>query len=680
MARQLNKRTERGNMLALIGAFSFLILIILLFALGYVRLLGSNAEQKTAIEAAALAGARDISQIVVSTPEFGFVGLSDSAPVATTIPGPADSFPTPVHSINTLIGTARLDYIIGDAMSIPEWKELALVDLTAAKTAGDTLVAALDAAITPTGFGKDKTGATITPYISAENAYTQNQIRMTGSSNYVPGSLRLTMGALEGGSATTIPIPSPAGTDSSLDSTNTSVDGSKTCYKSYVNIPFDGQDFVFAAVGSSIRLVDPKLYRDTLSLPYYHRTILKAEAQTSVNNQGTADNYTLQAAACAQPASVHDPLPAPGALQISFPDGMPTGPDDVNSPGELYTAAGLNGNSVDYFEAQGDYPVDTPPCTINNTPTWPVPSDSTQKATTACKIAVYDWLRRAGTKANVTSVIGMHATPFVAQGPAIPWGGPPLSWPVVPAAAYSPPQPGIPRGICHIYRFESDGVVSIEEKDQTPLPFYVVSDDQVYMESMEVFSNGNAADEFTISGIDLPAPITATGTGNVKFDGTYDLYLRLYCRKPSISSGGKHAGEPLDNDPYVALQPSKLQLSIAQNSGTASIDSLVVSGRGAKPPMPPMPAMPPMGTVPTGPHHGAPPKIGGRVDFYQSTQGNVDNTATRYEKFDATGSGPRWTYQRNGTVSDIRFRRVLELWDSNDGVKPTTEIGYVQDK
>lgn len=679
MAKHLTNRNERGNMLALIGAFSFLVLLILLFALGYVRLLGSNAEQKTAIEAAALAGARDISQIVITTPEFGLVGLSDSAPVATTAPEPSDSFPVPVHSINTLIGTARLDYIIGDAMSVPEWKELALVDLAAAKAAGDALVAKLDLAITKTGSGKDKTGATITPYISAENAYTQNQIRMTGSSNYVPGSLVLTLGALEGGSATTIPIPAPAGTDSTLDSTNTSVDGTKTYYKSYTNIPFRGQDFVFAAVGSSIRLVDPKLYRDTLPLPYYHRSILKAEAKTSVNNQGTADNYTLQAAACAQPASVHDPLPAPGALQISFPDGMPTGPEDVNSPGELYSNASLAGNAVDYMEATGDYPVDTPPCNI--TPgAWPVASDTTQKATTACKIAVYDWLRRAGTKANVTSVVGMHGTPFVAQGPNIPWGGPPLTWPLVPASAYTPPVGGIPRGICHIYRFESDGVVSVEEKDQAPMPFYVVSDDQIYMECMEVFTNANAADEFTISGIDLPPPLNATGTGNIKFDGTYDLYLRLYCRKPNIASGGKHAGEPLDNDPYVALLPSKLQLSLSQNHGTASVDSLIVSGRGAKPAKPPK-SMPPMGQPPPGPHHGAPPKIGGRVDFYQSVQGSVDSTATaRYEKFDATGSGPRWTYQKNGTVSDIRFRRVLELWDDLDTGKPTTEIGYVQDK
>jgi len=676
-------------MLALIAGFCFIVLVLLLFALGYVRLIGSSAEQKTAIEAAALAAARDISTIVINTPEFGLVGLSDSAPVVGTTPAVGDSFPTPVHSINTLIGTARLDYIIADAMSIPEWKEMALVDLNAAKTRGDNLITALDAAITASGSGSDKTGATITPYVSAETAYTQNQIRMTGSSNYVAGSLQLSLGGLEGGSATTIPIPNPAGTDASLDNTNTSIDGMRTVYKSYINIPFDGQDFVFAAVGTSIRLVDPKLYRATLpSLPYCHRTILKAEARTVVNNQGTTDNYTMQATACAQPASVHDPIPAPGALQVSFPDGMPTGPEDVNTPMELYTSAALNGSFMDYMESQnGDYPID-PSCSLAPDPAWPVASDTAHKATTACKIAVYDWLRRAGTKANVSSVIGMHSTPFGtdpldALGYSMPWGGPPLSWPVIPAASYSPAVGGIPRGVSQIYRFESDGVVSLETKEQKPLPYYVVSDDQVYMESLEVMTNAHAGQTFEIENLNLPAPLNTAGTGNVRFDGTYDLYVRLYCRRPSITDGGKHAGEPLDNDPYVAVLPCQLQLASSQTSGTATVDSLILSGRGAKPPKPPMPMKPPMapgGTPPAGPHQGAPPKVGGRVDFLQTVPGVVNFAqVANYEKFDATGSGPRWTYQTNGTVSDIRFRRVLELWD-DAASKPTTEIGYVQEK
>ncbi|MCA9805038.1 MAG: hypothetical protein KC777_23875, partial [Cyanobacteria bacterium HKST-UBA02] len=265
------KRNDRGGMLVLVIAVILgIIMAILLFMLGYVRIVGSSAEQRTAIEAAALAAAVDISTIVINTPEFGYIGLSDSAPNGTdTIAG--DTFFTPVHSINTLIGTARLDMIIAQQLGVPEMEELAISDLVAAKTRADQLITVLDGAITTGGNGTDKHGNLVTPYISAETAYRQNQIRMTGSSNYILGSLQLSLGAIEGGSATNIPIPNPPGTDGSLNNNNT-VGGN---YKSYTNIPFNGQDFVFAGISDSVKIVDHKKFTTSPSgVPYFHRTIL----------------------------------------------------------------------------------------------------------------------------------------------------------------------------------------------------------------------------------------------------------------------------------------------------------------------------------------------------------------------------------------------------------------------
>src|SRR5690606_18236238 len=118
---------RRGNMLILVVAVLLAIgILFCFFGLGFVRLLGTSAEQTTAIEAAALAAARDLSRIVIDTPEFGLVGISDSAPNAGSA---GDGFGLPVHGINSIIGTARLDYIIGDQLGINEWKELALQDL-----------------------------------------------------------------------------------------------------------------------------------------------------------------------------------------------------------------------------------------------------------------------------------------------------------------------------------------------------------------------------------------------------------------------------------------------------------------------------------------------------------------------------------------------------------------------
>lgn len=651
-------------MLALIAAFCFLMIIILFFALGYVRLLGSSSEQKTAIEAAALAAARDISKIVLDTPEFGLIGISDSAPKDTT--AAADTFCVPVHSINTLIGTARLDYIVGDAMSISEWRELALVDLNAARTRANDLVALLDNAITPTGSATDKLGNTVTPYISAETAYTQNQIRMTGASNYVAGSLALSLGAKLDGAATNIPIPRPVGTDPSLDTTNTlstGVAGEPPVYKSYTNYPFDSQDFVFAGIGDSVRLIDPKLWRANLTgLPWYHRTIIRAEAEQNVSEEGTNQVYTIKAAACAQPASVYDPRPKPGALQISFPDGMPEGPEDINRPTDLYGALLDNPDKTcDYYRSNnGDYPVTGGSTITIDTTSWPLASDPIKRASSACKLAVYDWLRRAGTKANVSSFMGSQGTPFNAQGADVPWGSP------VTIAT-------IPRGVVHIYRWEPNGLVSYESLDQQPQPYYVVSENQVFMEAFEVIEDGIAPFEIG----DPPPPNIALGPpinandGVIEFGSGYDMHIRLYCRRPGTTSGGRHAGEPMDNA-LVATSHPAVKLNAAITGGKASVDSMMVCGKGAASKKWWMKKAPP----PTSGSVGAPPEIIGRVDFMQSAPGVINTSPSWYEKFDATGGGLRFTYRtENGTVSDIRFRRCLAIWSAANPL--VEESGYV---
>ncbi len=80
-----------------------LIVTVILFMLGYVRILGSHSEQRTAIESAALAAAKDLSRIVVEDPNFGLISLSDAAPVGTNTAA-GDRYFMPVHGINTLLG------------------------------------------------------------------------------------------------------------------------------------------------------------------------------------------------------------------------------------------------------------------------------------------------------------------------------------------------------------------------------------------------------------------------------------------------------------------------------------------------------------------------------------------------------------------------------------------------
>ncbi|MBX3138581.1 hypothetical protein KF707_20295 [Candidatus Obscuribacterales bacterium] len=685
------RRSRRGNMLALIGAFCILMVIILLFALGYVRLLGTSSEQKTAIEAAALAAAREISKIVINTPEFGFIGLSDSAPNGSgTTAG--DTFRTPVHSINTLIGTARLDYIIADALGSDgdEFKELALRDLAAAKTRADELIDRIDAAVLPGGVAQDKNGADVTPYTAAEDAYTQNVIRIAGKCDYVTGSMQITIGALANGAATNIPVPKPLSSDPSLDTSNTIVARTydhfsgnwinETYYKSYTSYPFDGQDFVFAAIGDSVRLVDPALWRATLTgLPYYYRTVVRAEALETV--QDPDRTHTLKAVACAQPSNVWDPKPVPGALQISFPDGMPTGPEDITRPRDLYGAASNNmaasGVGVDMYTANGgDFPVTTGSSIAADNGSWPVPSDTTQTAATACKIAVYDWLKRAGTKANVTSVIGMHATPFkeVTQAPLSLSALVPIGAPIAGS---------VPRGICHMYFFDSDGVVSYDVKEQKPQPYYVVAENQTYMECFRAIDDGHVlAEQIELSGLALGPPVNAVDDGVVVLGPAYDMYIRLYSRRPGTMNGGRHAGEPMDNIWLVTQKPASVKLS--GNRGAATVDSIVMSGRGAHGNMNGWKNKnkgKDSGGISTG-TQGVPPAIIGRQDFPQSAPATIDPNPALYEKYDDTGGGPRLTYKSyssggtgDGTTSDIRFRRVLDIY--KESAPSQVESGYI---
>lgn len=623
-------RLRHGNMLILITAFVFIVVAMAIFAISLLRLYGSHAEQKTAIEAAALACARDMSKVVINTPQFGYVGLSDSAPDGS-VTAAADDYYTPVKSINTLIGTARLDYLIASqaGLDIPEWRELAEADLNNARTASQQLIDVLADAIKPGGVALDKNGNNVTPYAAAEAAYMQNQIRMSGSSNYQANSLKLSLGIVEG-IGTNIPVPKPLGVDPSLNSTNT-IAGN---YRANINVPLGNLDFVFAAIGDSIKLIDSKKWvQASTALPYQYPTIVKAEA-----NQLLKTNYgdkTARAVACAMPATVYDPRPAPGALTISFPDGVPDGPEKVEKPLDLYAAfLSQSQDTSDFYVADpGDYPItSSSKITAGN---WPISSDPQQLASSGCKLAVYDWLRRGGTKVNVDSVVGMHQTPFIPQGPDVPW--PP-----------STPAGNIPDGVSHIYRFDTDGVVYYQSARIKPFPWWVVSDEQNFLECYNAISNGATAFELEPVPLMIVPPVSIP-LGKVEFTSRYDMFIRMYSRRYGNQSG-RHGGEPMDNTLVSYCDEPR-----DSSGGGTFLKKLTFVGQGAAKRQPPL----------VGAGIGAIPLLMPQSDFAYKWElislggPSVDRDPGIYEKFDESGSGVRTTYDTNGSVADIRFRRVV---------------------
>jgi len=540
-----------------------------------------------------------------------------------------------------LIGTARLDYLIASqpGLDVPEWRELATADLEKAKAASQTLIDRIKDAVKPGGVERNKHGQEVRPYNSAEQAYQQNLIRMTGGSSYVANSMKLELGEIEG--PTCVPVPSPLGSDSSLTATNTS----SGCYKSYINMPLGDVDFVFAAIGSSIKLVDNSRFVPRIAgLPYDYPTIVRAEAVQLVKN-ATGPDQSLKSAACAQPASVYDPRPYPGALTISFPDGRPDGNQALNTPRDMYGPILSEPSDVcDYLDATpGDYPT-TSGSRIVASSSWPIPSDPTVHASSACKLAVYDWLRRAGTRVNIDSVVGMHYTPFLPQGPDVRW------------------PPGrevgsIPDGIAHIYKFDTDGVIDYEAVHQKPYPWWVVSDKQNMIECFDAITDGAA--ERTIQPVALTIiPPIGIPLAKVVLTKRYDMFVRIYSRRYG-DPGGIHEGEPMDNN---LVSYSKVKINGLNKFGTPTASIFAESsGRGALK----------KGGSTIGVGVGAIPTLMPQEDFAFTwalvTIGdpNVDRTpkfpdgTDRYEKFDGAGPGVRPTYGANGSVADIRFRRVV---------------------
>ncbi len=684
-------RSARGSMIAFIGAVIVGIVVILIFfCLNYSRLLGSNAEQKKAIEAAALSAATDLSNIVINTKEVGFVSLSDQAPIGTATAA-GDNYCLPVHGINTLLGTARVDAIIADQIDALGGSKvmgpLAADDLANAKSVITQLEAVLTQSCTPKGSptATDRNGTVLNVYKDAENAYIQNCIRMSGSSNYVANSLKLTMGELSNPTETNIPVPQPAGTypvNPGLQQNGT--------YKSFVNIPYNASsgklDFVFGGIGSATRLCDVREWvAGAPSLPYHVPTIVKAEADELIKTSQTPNGAIFHSAACAQPSSVFDVTPAPGAITIEFPDGPVPG---LNNPASLLTSAFLNaGVDADMESAVSDYPYDPGSSLDPSCPSYP-DSVAGNKIGDMWRIALYDWIRRGGARTDIDSVVNIQKTAF--KPPAVAQ----LDW--VTELDSTPPikntdltklvsGPQIPFGVMHIYKFDATGAVQYKSLPVAPYPYQTVADQQLYGEKLS--AAGKPGDFITglpqlvFNNVVLPGMGNGGGGpgggkggkkgkgksipgGIITFTPQFDVYVRDQCRLRGSLSGGKHGGEPL-NDTLVATTPTtavdRLAATLPGSGGDYG-----AGGLGANQPSPPKGG-------------GAHPLLTAQCDF-----GDTLPPAEPTFTYQVNGGVPvvRPTYQTTGLTGSIRFRRMIQV-DANilnvlTGVLlPKSDKGYV---
>lgn len=661
-------RSSEGSTLVLIAAVTVgIVTALIFFCLNYARLLGSNAEQKKAIEAAVLTAATDVGNIVLNTSECGYVSLSDQAPIGKgTVAG--DLYYLPVRSVNTLIGTARLDAIIADKMpNSGIMSTLAQNDLDNAKSVITKLSSVITASLTSAGSPQalDRDGNPINVYLDAENAYKQNVIRMSGSASYVPNSLAMTLGSLSNPTETNIPVPTP--TASAPVPAAQQADG---CYKSFTNIPYKTTDYVFGGIGNSIRLVDTRDFVTTVpGLAYQVPTIVRAEADEIIKTSQTPNGATFHVAACAQPSSVFDPKPTPGALAIEFPDGaLP----EFQKPADLLSFNGLstgNSSKTDILTStNGDYLVD-PASGMNTTPDpWPSNVSSTT-IQDMWRCTLYDWIRRAGTKADINQVLAMQTTAF---GPS----NPPTDWlaqldPTINTITNITTLLGaskIPFGVMQLYKWDSAGGIVFKTMPISPYPYEVVAENQLYAEVQDNKEAYQSATLGTILFKDLIIPsIDDKSNGkvkNLKGDVTFldkiDVYVRDQCRNQGTISGGKHGGEPME-DTLVTINPFRDD----PKSGVAMCGDKGVGGYGC-------------GSK----GKGSPPLLSAQSDFGDPMPQVPPAPFVQFSKGSAPGA-TRPTYRTTGLCGSIRFRREVQVKGQIASVLGSVlykDVGYIGQK
>ncbi|HEY9679422.1 MAG TPA: hypothetical protein V6C76_15550 [Drouetiella sp.] len=676
-------------MLVLILAVTLgLLLTILFFGLNYTRLLGGNAEQKKAIEAAALAAASDLGNIVIDTPEMGYVSLSDQAPIGKTTQA-GDQYYLPVRGINTVIGTCRLDAIIADKLpNSGAMTQLAANDFTAAKSVLTQLNSALSNACAGGGVQyTDRDGNKVDVAGDAIAAYQQNAYRMSGSATYVPNSLKLTMGSLNTPSDTNVPIPQPTSVENLSASYVTNGN-----YKSFINVPYNGVNYVFGGVGNTIRLVDSKNFVTNLaSVDYQVPTIVKAECDELLKTEQNPSGNTIHAAACAQPSSTFDPRPAPGAVAIEFPDGQVP---EFTKPGDLLTK--LNQGTTVQTATGGDYPTSpTSSLAPGDGAGGPWPSIGGGSPTTGAgwQITLYDWIRRAGARANISSIIAMNSTSFGTPPPDVAWFAETTtskSGLINVSALYGNQK--IPMGVSHTYKFDTNGNVQYKKQEILPYPFEATSENQLYTQTKGkangAFVSSTPLISFNSQKIQMPKGIrgrVGSQSGSIKaqvyFQPWYDMYVRDNARVLGKQKGGNHGGEPMD-DSLVAssygTEKGKFTTRIGTDYGAGGAGAgCCDSGGCGGPPC----GGPPSGSPPLdGTGMGSPPLLSAESDFGDAPSNRPFSYPPPYVQFaqGPTAGAVRNTYQKTGMAGSIRFRRQVQFDGNLAAITGTNSDGTSQ--
>lgn len=393
-------RNARGSMLIIIiltVAFLIVPLVIFVSQIGFYSV--DQERVKSAVEAASLLAANDLSRVFIDDPTFGFVSLSNYPPNGKATLAP-DGESLPVIGINTLVGTLRQNAILAHELVNPTLEKLVEEDRQASESTIDDLNAALRQAV------QKETPSTMTD-IYGRRIEPMKDVTEFLKANLPPDmeieSIEIENGWLTAPTRTTIPIPDPP-TLADLKK-GSFTDG---FYASFLNIPAYGKPFTFAGLGKASALVRSADFRSEVADKI--NSIVKVECTVVCKSPGRRNMplginapQKIKVAACSQPFTMPDGGPA-GLMTIRFSGGPVAG---LQSWQDFLKPANFHDRQVNIYEARrGDYPTD--PLAHMKL----IDSDVTNGTAEQFAQHLYYWLRNGHLRPKLSSVMNMLSLPF----------------------------------------------------------------------------------------------------------------------------------------------------------------------------------------------------------------------------------------------------------------------------
>lgn len=433
--RQSKHRNKTGGAFVIIVACCCLIIVpMIIIAAQFGMYTVDKSRLQNTVEAAGLLAANDLSRIVINDPNFGYVSLSNYAPIGKATVAP-DGEPLPVTGINTLIGTIRQNTILARELGNPTMASLVETDRIGLQHTIDNLNTALNQSLTGTGKQEftDIQGAKVDP-VQDVTKY----LKATLPTNVELVSVKLSNGWISEGGRTTVPVPQPERI-AEVKPEN----AQQGFVKPFIKLPAVGKPFTFAGLGEASTIVQARGFhpmdKDHVC------SIVKVECVLDVHRAETP--YAgkilskMPVVTCSQPYSLPDVGPG-GAMTLRFTSGPVAG---LTSWGDFLNDGNFRDRQLLRWEvAGGDYQVDLEAKKRR--------LDNTYENTTAHEFSenFYYWLRSGHLRPRIDSVIAMLNDQFK-TGP----------------------------NEVYAYEFTQDGSISRRVIDKDPFPVGVTSDAQV---------------------------------------------------------------------------------------------------------------------------------------------------------------------------------------------------------